>query len=105
MDLTNILIEPLHTEKSYLLRKGFEKSTLVFIVNKKANKNDVRRAFLKIYGVNPEKINTQIKKPQNTKVGTAHPGKTKKTKIAFIILPKGIDIALTQDEIAETQKK
>lgn len=104
MELNEVIIKPHHTEKSYVIRKGLEKSTLTFEVNKHATKHQVRLAFKKIYNIDPEKINIVNRKSQRTKTGTAKPGRTKAFKLAYIILPKGIDIAITKDEIEAAAK-
>lgn len=104
MEISQIIIKPYHTEKSYGLRKFSEKSTLTFLVDRRATKNTIKIAFEKIYGVKPEKINVLNRKAQATKTGTAHPGRTKHQKIAYIILPKGVNIAITKDEIEEAAK-
>ncbi|MGL4951758.1 MAG: 50S ribosomal protein L23 [Mycoplasma sp.] len=105
MELNNIIIKPHHTEKSYRTRKFQDPSCLVFVVNRSANKNDVRRAFVEIYNVNPEKINVVNRKPQAIRTGTATPGYSKWLKLAYITLPKGTEIALTRDEIEEAAKQ
>ncbi|MGL4947921.1 MAG: 50S ribosomal protein L23 [Mycoplasma sp.] len=105
MELNNIIIKPHHTEKSYRTRKFQDPSCLVFVVDRKATKNDVRRAFINIYNVSPEKINIVNRKPQAVRTGTATPGYSKLVKLAYIILPKGIEIALTKEEIELAAKE
>lgn len=104
MELTSVLIKPYHTEKSSRIRLGQEKSTIAFIVNRKANKLDIESAFKAIYNVTPEKINVLNRKSQSFRNGTRVPGRTKALKIAYIILPKGVSIALTKAEIEEAAK-
>ncbi|MGL4950682.1 MAG: 50S ribosomal protein L23 [Mycoplasma sp.] len=104
MELNNIIIKPHHTEKSYRTRKFQEPSCLVFVVNRLATKNDIRRAFINIYNVSPDKINVVNRKPQAIRTGTATPGYSKLLKLAYITLPKGVQIALTKDEIEEAAK-
>ncbi len=101
MDLTNIIIKPYHTEKSYGLRKFQDPSCLVFVVNKKASKDLIKLAFKSIYNVMPEKVNTVNKHPKKLRLTNNGFGYSKEFKLAYIILPKGMQIALTKDEIAE----
>lgn len=105
MELSQVIIKPYHTEKSFGLRKFKEKSTLTFLVDRRADKNLVKLAFISIYGTTPEKINIVNRKSQAIKTGTAKPGRSKQLKIAYIILPKGIEIAITKDEIEEAAKR
>jgi large subunit ribosomal protein L23 len=76
MEFTRIILKPMHTEKTYVYQ-SFEPKKLCFFVDPNATKNDISIAISTIYGVVPTKINTQLKKPHSTKVGTAHPGQTK----------------------------
>lgn len=98
MDLSQVIVKPYNTEKSYILRNQ-EKVVLTFIVNKVANKTLIKLAFEAIYGIKPEKINILRKKPANIKTGTKTPGRSKMVKIAYITLPQGVDVALTQEEM------
>ncbi len=101
MDLNNIIIKPYHTEKSYGLRKFQDPSCLVFVVNKKASKDLIKLAFKSIYNVMPEKVNTLNKHPKKLRLTNSGFGYSKEFKLAYITLPKGMQIALTKDEIAE----
>ncbi len=101
MDLNNIIIKPYHTEKSYGLRKFQDPSCLVFVVNKKASKDLIKLAFKSIYNVMPEKVNTVNKHPKKLRLTNNGFGYSKEFKLAYITLPKGMQIALTKDEIAE----
>jgi large subunit ribosomal protein L23 len=66
-----VLIKPLVTEKASSLN---ESGKYGFVVDKKANKVEIKKAIEKTYGVSVEKVNTMI-----------YPGKSKtrytKTKI------------------------
>ncbi len=101
MEISNVIIKPYHTEKSYMLRKFQENSCLAFVVNRTSTKIQIRNAFKAIYNVDPVKINVLNRKSQSFRNGTANPGRTKQFKIAYIILPKGIQIAITKDEMEE----
>lgn len=102
MDLVNVILRPLFSEKSYQL-KSEEIKKYVFEINKNANKYEIALAFQMIYGVVPEKINIVNRKPTPTRTGTRKPGMTKFKKIAYITLPKGVDIAVEEEEIKETK--
>ena len=104
MEISQVIIKPYHSEKSYTLRKFSEKSTLTFVVDKRATKKLIELAFIKIYNVKPEKINIVNRKSQEVRTGTLHPGRSKHLKIAYIILPKGINVAITKDEMEEASK-
>lgn len=104
MDLFNVIIKPLNSEKSYGLR-SLEVKKYVFEVNKEANKNEVALAFKFIYGFSPEKINIVNRKPVSVRTGTRNPGMSKFKKIAYITLPKGVDIAFEEDEAKENNDK
>lgn len=53
----NILVKPLVTEK---ITSQNEKGKYGFIVNKKANKIEIKKAIEKMYSVNVEEVNTMI---------------------------------------------
>lgn len=104
MEISRIIIKPYLTEKSYTIRNLTDKEVLTFIVDRKANKNNVKEAFNAIYGVDPEKVNIHIKKPARIRTGTAKPGYSKLQKVAYITLPKGVKIAVTKEEIEESKE-
>ncbi len=96
MNITQILIKPILTEKSYSLNRGDIKQ-YVFLVNPKANKHEIFNAFVALYNFSPLKINTHIKKSVRVGMGTFHPGYSKLEKIAYITLPPGKDINVDND--------
>lgn len=100
MQLTNIILKPYLTEKTYTKRSDTNKK-YAFLVAPKTNKKMIALAFESIFKIKPLKIMTMIRKPTATKLGTKHPGKTKIIKIAYICLPKGKDIAITKEEAQE----
>lgn len=103
MQLSSIIIKPYLTEKSYASQGQILKK-YAFIVNVKANKSDIALAFNNIFNIVPVKISTMIRKPVSTKTGTLHPGLTKTFKIAYITLPKGKDIAISQEDLEAKAK-
>ena len=54
MDIYDVIVRPLETEKSYLQR---ELGQYVFIVNRAANKLQIRHAVQEIYNVDVEAVN------------------------------------------------
>lgn len=103
MELTQIIIKPYLTEKTYTVRSLHEQEVIAFIVNPKASKHEIKFAFETIYGIKPEKINTITRKPAMIRTGTQQPGMTKLAKIAYVTLPKGVKLAVTKEEIEEAK--
>ncbi|MBS1559331.1 MAG: 50S ribosomal protein L23 [Bacteroidetes bacterium] len=85
----SVLIRPLVTEKVSALN---EKGKYGFIVNKEANKIEIKSAVEKTYGVNVEKVNTinvlGKKKSRFTKAGTLT-GRRPDYKKAIVTLAAG----------------
>lgn len=85
-----ILVKPLITEKADLLSEG--KNQYSFIVDKGANKIEIKNAVEKLYTVNVDSINTMIipgkRKSRNTKKGVLH-GRKASYKKAVVTLQKG----------------
>ena len=104
MQLTDIILKPYLTEKTYTKRSDTNKK-YAFLVTPKTNKKAIALAFESIFKIKPLKIMTMIRKPTTTKLGTKHPGRTKIIKIAYICLPKGKDIAITKEEAQEKTTK
>ena len=101
MDISRVIIKPLLTEKSNLL-KSCDPQTIAFIVDPKASKTQIMMAFASIYGVVPARVNTQIRKPAKVRTGTLKPGYSKLTKIAYVILPAGQSINVASEETQES---
>lgn len=59
MDSYDVIISPLNTETA--MKKIEDSNTLVFIVNKKANKYQIRDAIKKLYEVEIASVNTLIR--------------------------------------------
>jgi len=55
---TTILIRPVSTEKALL--KIERENAIVFVVNRKATKHQVRQAFEELFNVKVAKVNTHI---------------------------------------------
>ncbi|CAK4030989.1 60s ribosomal l25 [Lecanosticta acicola] len=63
-DAEKVIVHPLNTESA--MKKIEENNTLVFIVNVKANKRQIKQALKTLYDVDTVKINTLIR-PDGTK--------------------------------------
>ncbi len=85
IELEKLIIRPLVTEKSTLLK---ESNKYVFLVNKKANKNDVVRAVESKFGVKVIKCNVANMRGKRKKV-RYKVGKTASRKKAIVTLQKG----------------
>jgi large subunit ribosomal protein L23 len=85
-----ILKKPLITEKASALSEKAGKYT--FLVNKKANKVEIKKAVEKMYGVNVEEVNTLIiaskPKSRNTKTRVVS-GRKGSYKKAIVKVAKG----------------
>ena len=64
MDAYNIIKHPLTTESA--MKKIEDNNTLVFIVNTKANKKQIKNAVSTLYEITCQKVNTLIR-PDGTK--------------------------------------
>jgi large subunit ribosomal protein L23 len=85
-----ILIRPLITEKSEFL--GEKRNQYMFVVNKDANKIEIKNAVKDMYNVNVKAVNTLVmpgkSKTRSTKAGMIH-GTKKSYKKAIITLDDG----------------
>jgi large subunit ribosomal protein L23 len=90
MSTKTILVKPLITEKADGLSEG--KSQYTFIVDKGANKIEIRKAVESLYTVTVDSVNTMVipgkKKSRNTKRGVLH-GRKPSYKKAVVTLNKG----------------
>ncbi len=91
----NILIKPIITEKSDKLSENL--SQFSFIVDKKANKLEIRKAVEEQYSVTVESVNTAImpskSKSRNTRAGLIK-GRKSAYKKAIVTLAEGEDLNL-----------
>lgn len=85
-----ILIRPVVTEKGTQLSEKLNK--YLFVVDRKANKIEIKSAVEKMYGVNVEKVATAVRagkmKQRATKKGVAK-GIAGRYKKAYVTLAKG----------------
>lgn len=86
----DILLKPIVTEK--MTDQGETLSRFGFIVNKKANKIQIKKAVEEMYGVNVVAVNTMIyagkSKSRYTRTGIIS-GRTKSYKKAIVTLAEG----------------
>ena len=85
-----VLVKPLITEKMTELAE--KRGQYGFVVNRKANKVEVKNAIEKMYGVNVQSVNTMIipgkKRSRNTKTKFIV-GRTSAVKKAIVTLAEG----------------
>lgn len=88
-----VLIKPLITEKMTDLQE--KQGQYGFVVNRKANKLEVKQAVEKMYGVTVDSVNTMIipgkKRSRNTKTKFIV-GRTSAVKKAIVTLAEGDSI-------------
>jgi large subunit ribosomal protein L23 len=86
----DILVKPLVTEK--MTAQSEKLNRFGFIVNRRANRTQIKTAIEQLYGVNVEAVNTMIYGPKTkfryTKSGVQK-GKTSAFKKAIITLAEG----------------
>ena len=90
----NILIKPIISEKSEILTANHGQYS--FVVNKSANKIEIRNAVLEMYpGINIESVNTITMpakaKSRNTRAGVLK-GRVSSYKKAIVTLAEGDEI-------------
>lgn len=95
MKLSDVLIRPVLSEKVNKLTEKFNSYT--FIVDKKANKLEIKKAVEEFYGIQVATVNTVVMpskaKSRNTKAGIVTGRKPAKKK-AIVTIAKGETIDL-----------
>lgn len=86
----DIIKAPIITEKSSDLAKN---NVIVFSVDVKANKTQIKQAIEKVFNVKVDSVNTINVKPKKKRVGR-YAGKTNKVKKAIVKLKEGSSIEL-----------
>jgi large subunit ribosomal protein L23 len=84
-----IIIQPLMTEKASILQG--EQNQVVFIVDRDANKIEIRKAVEKIYNVKVKTVHTQIVRGKMKRQGRSM-GKRPNWKRAIVTLAEGSSI-------------
>lgn len=91
--MKQVLIKPVITEKSTALQEDIQQ--YVFVVNKQANKLEIRKAIEEMYGVTVDSINTSVvpskSKMRYTKSGIID-GRKSSYKKAIVKLVDGDEI-------------
>ena len=91
MNLSDVLIKPLVTEKSTLLR---EKNTYSFVVRRNANKIQIRQAIKAVFGVNVVGCRVMVVKPKKKSLrNRPGSGKTAFVKKAMVTVKSGQNIS------------
>lgn len=81
----SVLIKPLVSEKA---AEAESKGAYTFIVNKEANKFDIKQSVKEAYGIMPEKVRIINVEGKRVRFGSRH-GKRSDWKKAIVKLPKG----------------
>ena len=82
MEARDILIRPVLTEKSY---QGISDKKYVFVVDKRANKTQIKFAVEEIFGVKVAKVNTANCRGKKKRMGR-YEGYTSAYKKAIVLL-------------------
>ena len=82
MEARDIIIKPVLTEKSY---DDIAEKKYTFIVDKRANKTEIRQAVEEVFGVKVQKVNT-LRQIGKLKRQGYHIGRRPETKKAFVTL-------------------
>lgn len=85
----DIVFEPVVSEKSYDLIQDF--NTYTFIVDKRANKTEIKQAIAEIFDVRVTRVNTINRKGKMKRTGWKM-GKRSDTKRALVTLAVGSSI-------------
>ena len=90
MEYRDVIKAPIVTEKTSDLA---QQNTVVFSVDTRANKTQIKQAVEKIFNVKVESVNTINVHPKKKRVGR-YVGKTNKVKKAIVKLKEGSSIEL-----------
>ena len=94
MDIRNIIKKPLVTEKAAVAKEKEGKYT--FVVDKDANKYQIKQAVEEMFGVNVVSVHTAIFNGKTKRMGM-HEGKKSDWKKAIVQLEKGQEINLVDE--------
>ncbi|ATZ18517.1 50S ribosomal protein L23 [Williamsoniiplasma somnilux] len=93
MHLTEVIKKPVLTEKSYLGHAG---NVYTFLVDKKANKTQIKKTFEEIFEVKVETVRTMNYSGKDKRMGK-FVGKTNAYKKAIIVLKDGEKLDVLND--------
>ena len=91
----SVIVRPVLSEKSTGLREVFNQYT--FQVNKLATKQDIANAVKAIWGVDVEKVTTNIRRTKIKRRGPVS-SEPKTVKFAFVRLAKAAKLPLFEDQ-------
>ena len=89
MELYDVLKKPIMTEKAEILKRNYNKYT--FLVDRRANKIEIRKAVEKAFKVKVESVNLLNIKPEKKRYGQTE-YKSKLIKKAIVKLKEGAEI-------------
>ncbi len=89
-DPRDIILRPVISEKSYGL---LDENKYTFLVDKRANKTEIKQAIQRIFGVRVVSVNTQNRQGKRKRRGWTV-GKRPDTKRAIVTLAPGDEIEL-----------
>jgi large subunit ribosomal protein L23 len=95
MNLYNVLLKPLITEKGHRLKD--EEGKVCFAINLKAGKEDVKKAVQTLFDVKVVAVNTSVLRGKTKRRG-AKEYMTPKSKKAFVTLEEGNKIAMFEEQ-------
>lgn len=78
----DVIIKPVLSEKTY---EGIQDKRYCFVVNRKANRTEIKQAVEAIFGVKVEKVNTVTTIGKIKRMGKSE-GRTPTIKKAYVIL-------------------
>ncbi|KNG78926.1 50S ribosomal protein L23 [Mycoplasma sp. HU2014] len=93
MHLTEVIKKPVLTEKSYM---GHQNGVYTFLVDKKANKVQIKKTFEEIFEVKVSSVRTMNYDGKEKRVGR-FVGKTNSFKKAIITLKAGEQLEVLND--------
>lgn len=85
--LFNVIIRPCLTEKGNFLQES--QNTIVFEVDRQANKIEIKRAVESLFNVKVSKVSTTHMNGKQKRVGAKSFGRTKDWKKAYVTLSEG----------------
>ena len=93
MDINNIILGPVVTEKDY---EAQAKGKYMFRVHADATKIDVKNALQRYYGVKADTVNMVTVRSKERAVGRHFVQKRQAYRKAIVRLPKGVTIDFTK---------
>ena len=79
----DIIIRPILSEKSY---DGIPEKRYTFVVDRRCNRTEIKKAVEEIFGVKVASVNTLTVPGKEKRMGAGRPGMTKTWKKAYVQL-------------------